>query len=499
MRRNCKLLYALTGALGLLIPSSAYADTLREAVLSALSNHPAMDIAKSRQDIASEDESEQFSNLFPEITTSATGGRMFGNNSTSRGTTTSRGEAYSWLWEGNAAITQPIFNGFETYNRIDAARARASAADYNLADAREGLALRAAQAYFNVMRAQEAHAKAVSYKGRIADYLKRINVMVESGAGDDTEAAQAKNIQAQLDNSVAEMEGQVKLALADYNEATGSLPIGDLAPADDIGSVLFTNADDAVSFASHHHPLVLSAQKDLEAEEEEVSAEKGILFPSLDGELSYLKRDQKEEIGGEVEDGRAVMRMSWGFSTGGAQLARIRKAKAERSQALARTAQTRRQIERDIRRAFAEYETAQKQKELNGKRAIVTKELLSTYEKQFEASRVRILQVMQAENQLFTTELEQINSNYRVMLAEYNVLASSGRLLEALNVGDGSGASALQPAAGVSPVSETLTKKEPIHTEPAILNEAVEDTGDQAQIYPASDEMKDTADPSAGE
>ena len=159
-----------------------------------------------------------------------------------------------------------------------------------------------------------------------------------------------------------------------------------------------------------------------------------MLYPNLDGELSYLKRDQKEEIGGEVVDSRAVMRMSWGFSTGGGQLARIRKSKAERSEALARTAQTRREIERDIRRAYAEYETALKQKELNAKRATVTKELFQTYENQFEASKVRLLQLMQAENQLFTTELEQINSNYRVMMAEYTTLASTGRLLDSLNV-----------------------------------------------------------------
>jgi adhesin transport system outer membrane protein len=174
-----------------------------------------------------------------------------------------------------------------------------------------------------------------------------------------------------------------------------------------------------------------------------------------------------------VIDGRAVMRMSWGFSTGGGQLARIRKAKVERSEALARTAQTQREIERDIRKAYAEYDTASKQKELNAKRAGVTRELFETYQKQFEASKVRLLQLMQAENQVFTSELEQINSNYRLKMAEYSTLASAGRLLEALNIDGASSNVAAAPAV----MTDAVAKTEP----------AAPVSTDVGNIYPAED------------
>jgi adhesin transport system outer membrane protein len=299
------------------------------------------------------------------------------------------------------------------------------------------VALRAAQAFLNVMRAQEAYAKTLSYQDKIKDYLARINAMVEGGAADESEAAQAKNIQSMLENTVAEMDGQVKLALADYNEAVGSMPGGELHNDNTQSVLAFKNVDEAVGYASGNHPLILSAQKSLDAEDDEVSADIGSMFPTLDGELSYLKRDQKEEIGGEVEDGRAVMRLNWDFSTGGGQLAKIRQSKAERSEALARIAQTQREIERDVRRSYIEYETAAKQRELAAKRTGVTRDLFHTYEKQFEASKVRLLQLMQAENQLFTSELEQINANYRVTMAEYTALASMGNLVAALHL-DGS-------------------------------------------------------------
>ena len=87
-----------------------------------------------------------------------------------------------------------------------------------------------------------------------------------------------------------------------------------------------------------------------------------------------------------------------------------------------------------MRRAYVEYETAAKQRELAAKRTGVTRDLFHTYEKQFEASKVRLLQLMQAENQLFTSELEQINANYRVTMAEYTALASMGNLVGALHL-----------------------------------------------------------------
>lgn len=454
MSRRSHLLYALTGVLCLVLPRTGGAETLRDAVSTALVSHPGLEIAAARKDISTAQEDEEFSNLFPQINTSATGGRMFGNNSTSRGLTVSRGQAYSWLWEGNASITQPIFNGFETYNRIDAAEARSGAADYTMADAKQGIALRAAQAFLNVMRAQEAYAKTTSYQDKIKDYLSRINAMVEGGAADESEVAQAKNIQSMLENTVAEMDGQVKLALADYNEAVGAMPAGELKNDNSASLLPYKTVDEALGYASGNHPLIMSAQKNLDAEDEEVSADVGSMMPKLDGELSYLKRDQKEEIGGEVEDGRAVMRLNWGFSTGGGQLAKIRKSKAERSEALAQIAQTQRDIERDVRRSFVEYETASKQRDLAVKRTSVTKDLFNTYEKQFEASKVRLLQLMQAENQLFTAELEQINANYRVTMAEYAALASIGNLIGALHLD-----SETQNAAIATPVSSAAETK----------------------------------------
>lgn len=432
MSRYLKLLLAGVSVVTILHPSGAQAESLREAVQTALSHHPSVDAARAGETYNSEERREKKADLFPTLRASATGGRMYGDNSTSRGLTVNRGQAYSWLWEGNATLTQPLFDGLETYNRIDAARARQESAGFNVSDVRENLALRAVQAYIAVLQSTESVKNIENYKSKIADYQSRIQIMVDEGVADEAEVAQAKNVSLLLDNTLAESKAQLETAHAAYREAVGRLPGSALARPDSPVAMIAASPEDALSHAKSNHPVILAAYKQMEAAGHEVDAEKGTLFPSLDGELSYLKRDQLEEIGGEVEDGRALLRMSWDFSLGGGDLARIRKTKAAYSEKLAQSQQAILDVERDIRMAYADLGRTEKQKDLTADRVKILQNLFDANETQFEGARVRLLQLMQSDNQLFGAKLEALNADYGHMMAQYTALASTGRLQSAL-------------------------------------------------------------------
>lgn len=415
------------------ISSPLSAETLQESVAQALSSHPSVDAAAAARNIASETKREQRSGYFPEINASASAGRIYSDNSTSRGLTVSRGAAYSGLGEVSASITQPIFDGFETSNRVKAADARIQSEEYNIADARESLAFQAVQAYWGLFHSQRLLSKINSYNETIQSYLDRIQMMVDEGAADESETAQARNVLLTLETSVVDYEGQVETALANYVQVVGNQPRSSLQEPLAIGHLIPKNSKEALSSSQSEHPLLMSLDRSMQASDFDSQAEKGLLFPTLDGELSLYKKDQKEEIGGEIEDGRALLKMNWLFQTGGAQFARMDRALAEKSELLARKQETLLQIQGDIRRAYVEMQTAQKQMEIIDERKTVAEELLSAYETQFEGGRVRLLQLMQTEHQLFNVDIERLNADYRYKLAEYAVLASMGKLNQYLS------------------------------------------------------------------
>jgi adhesin transport system outer membrane protein len=414
------------------LPNFSYAETLKESVGLALAAHPSIETAVAQKKISEEDKAEARSGYFPELSANATAGRIYADNSTSRGLTVTRGAAYSWYGEGNAAITQPIFDAFETSNRVNAAQARILSAELNVSDVRESLTFQAVQAHIAVAQAKDILNKINDYRKIIEDYSNRIQVMVDDGVADKAELAQAKNISLALKSAAMDYEGQLETSYANYREVVGQMPTSAISKPAAI-SLMDGNVEAAIERAKSEHPLILSSQKEIEAAKYDIKAEKAGYYPDIDGELSYLQRDQREEIGGEAEDARAVIKMSWAFETGGGQSARTRRTKAQYAEAIARNHENVRSVEGEIRRAYAEYETAQKQLSLIKKRESAAEELLAAYKVQFEGAVVRLLQIMQAENQLFNTQLEAITADYRNILSHYLIWGSMGNINKAIN------------------------------------------------------------------
>lgn len=485
------LLFSCCSVLLAGVHGTAKAETLQEAVGVALSSHPSIDAAVAAREVASQTKREQRSGYFPEINASASAGRIYGDNSTSRGLTVSRGATYSGLGEVSASITQPLFDGFETSNRVKAAGARVASQEFNIADVRESLAYQAVQSYWGLFHSQRLLLKINAYKETIQSYSDRIQMMVDEGAADESETSQARNILLSLETSVIDYEGQVDTSLANYAQVVGSEPRSALQEPLAIAHIVPKSAEEALSSSQARHPMLLSIDHEMQASDFDVKAEKGLMFPSIDGELSAYKKDQAEEIGGEVEDRRALIKMNWLFNTGGAQFARMDRARAEKSELLARKQETILQIEGDIRRAYVEMKTAKKQIEVIDERKIVTKELLEAHEAQFEGGRVRLLQLMQSEHQLFNVDVERLNADYRYKLAEYAVLASMGRLnqylLEAptmpsrmqkattqkMPVGESIAPTQARMAKAETPVQETQVQQQARQQTPTSLNQSV--------------------------
>ncbi len=414
------------------VPASA--ETLEQAVSATLSGHPQVESAMAALRGTEEAQKEQYSGYFPSISVNATGGRIFGNNSTSRGLSVTRGEGYSQLWEGSVAARQMLFDGLETKNKVSAARADIRATELSLMDVRESLAFQVVQTYMNLLRVQKGLALLNGQEQSVKEYLSRISAMVDDGAADEAELQQARDVSVILDNFIADYEGQARTLESQYFELTGHLPESALEMPDINLSQIPEDMQAAIDLAKEKHPLLRSAHFQSESSKHGMEAERATYAPKFDGELSFLKTDKADIIGGEVEDGKAVVRMNWEFETGGAQKARIKQRTYEYKEAQARMVEIERQVERMVRQAYAEKETAQRQLSNQQKRQDLNKKLLETYEVQFEGALISVLQLMQADNQVLLTKLETSNAQSRVMLAQYGILAAMGHLQNALNV-----------------------------------------------------------------
>ena len=410
------------------------AETLQQAVKATLESHPSIQTARTGSGIAAQEKREQFSGYFPQVAVSGQGGRVYQDNATSRGFETTRGAAYSNYWEGSLTARQMLYDGFETKNRVDSARARIQSADLNVIDVEERVAFGVAQAYIDMLRAREGLGLLNEHAKKVADYEARIKTMVDDGAANEAEYQQARDIRVILENMTADYEGQLRAAEAYYTELTGNVPAEGLVTPSPAGNLIPEGADEAVAYARDHHPALQSASLMTRSAAFDAKAEKGTLYPDVDGEISYLESEKDDVIGGEVTDGRAVVRLNWELETGGAQLARIEQKRLKEKETSSRAQELERQIERTIRLAYSEYKTALAQADTQERRLSLNEKLFETYNVQFEGARITLLQLMQSDNQLFTAQLEKMNGKFRLLAARYAILAGIGRLKESLDV-----------------------------------------------------------------
>ncbi|NCT40912.1 MAG: TolC family protein [Alphaproteobacteria bacterium] len=412
--------------------SHANAQSIQAAVQAAIANNPQIEQASAREGAAKEEISAARSGFFPTLSVGLTAGRMYADNATSRGTLTTRGAAYSGVGEANASLRQPIFDGFETLNRLRSSKAGVQAANLELQDTREQIAYQTVQAYLNVLQARSILIRLQNQETKVDSYLGRIKTNVDDGGADESQYQQARDVRVLLSGFVADYTGQLRAAESQYIALTGTPPLADMSvPSLDVSGVPVT-LEDALASARLDHPAIRARQADAKAADFDIDAEKALLYPDVIGELSYLKSDKKEEIGGELEDRRAVLRLNWDMETGGGQYARIKQRKYQHAEMIAREKEMTNQIERDIRIAYADRQAAQKRLANQRERVELNQKLFDTYEAQFEGGRVDLLQLMQADNQLLNTQIENIIYQYRFLAARYGVVASIGKLQEAL-------------------------------------------------------------------
>lgn len=415
-------------------PCAAHAATLADSVSQAITVHPKLEAGKAAKEAAGKSVWEQKAAFFPTLGVSGRAGRIHADDDTTRANTGA--DAYSWLGEGSVTLTQPIFAGFSNVNRAHAAQDRLVAADKDMSGTAEDIALTASRAHLNLMRTRELLDMAGKYLSEIQVRRDNIQLMVKEGAADEAEALLAEEYLMTAKTTRLGYEEAYRQAEADYIEVVGGAPGETLEFGEASWDKLIpATVDDAVAQASADNPKLVAADKIVDALGREATAEKGALLPRLDAELSYLEKDQDDDLGGELMNGQAMLKMSWNFSTGGAQFARSARGFEQQREARARRADALRTIEHDVRQKYTSMQIVDEQFGLAVDRQAANEKIVENYLSQFEGGKQTNLQLIGANARLFESRAARTDSYYRRLLSRFELLNAMGRLQETFGAG----------------------------------------------------------------
>jgi outer membrane protein len=253
-----------------------------------------------------------------------------------------------------ATITQTIFNR-STSQTVAKARLSVAQAEASLREAEQSLIFRTAQAYFNVLTAEEAFRAASSSRDAISRQTEQAEKRFEVGL---TAITDVKEAQAQLDLAVARevvAENQVALAKQALRVITGQ-EVPDLDPLSQTAKLTAPvpqSLDQWLALAEANSPRLKIANFDYEIARADIKIERGARLPTLALNGRYTNSTTEATSSRpEIESGQLQLQLTYPIITGGRTNALIRQARARSRQAAFNQETVRRAVEQETRDAY---------------------------------------------------------------------------------------------------------------------------------------------------
>ncbi len=408
----------------------ASAQSLGETVRGALQNNPEVDIVKTNRRAIDQELRQARAGYLPSLDLRGAAGPEWSDNNTTRNSDT---DSTKFRTEAQLTLSQMLFDGFATRSEVERQQARIDSAAYRVEEAAEFTALNAIEAHLDILRNQEIvrfNEQNISQHERI---LSQVRDLERAGRGDIADVVQTESRLARAFDTLAIARGALADAIARYQRVVGDRP-GTLEDSEAPVAALPPSPEDAASLASVNSPTVLIAAADIDVAAAEIRASRAGFYPRFDLEVGGGLNRNIDGAEGRDNDVSGLLVMRYNLYRGGADMALEREAFHRANEARAQLANSRRLAEQEARFSYNALETSRARTEALTAKAEAQRRTRDAYAQQFEIGQRQLLDLLDAENELFLNRVELTTAVYTERFATYRVLAVVGDLLDTLEV-----------------------------------------------------------------
>lgn len=322
------------------------------------------------------------------------------------------------------SVSQLIYDGGATFNRVRAARARHREFENALTTRINDLALNSLTAYHDALTHQALLTLAIAFIERHEEILNNVRDRQRLGASSRADVTQASARLAAAQARFAEISESARLSEIRYEdffrEEPGILrrPIieGDTA----------SDRKETVSRALEENPELAAAAARADASQSEFKAAKKSRLPEFRVSLDATRFDVFDS--GDDFDVRAGLNLNYDLFNGGARSATIAQARSRASQDRFGEEQMRREIERDAAIAFEQVVGAKARLIALEAAVIAHNKTRDLVLERYKLARGDLIDVLQAESDFFDASVSYITGLSSFDLVQYALMEHTGEL-----------------------------------------------------------------------
>jgi adhesin transport system outer membrane protein len=420
----------LTGfLLSLMLPAPLMALELSDMVVDSVSAHPEVKekIHVYRQVLSDRDIAE--SGWRPSVDLEASTGFY----ETESPVTGNQAEDYNSS-NVELSVTQNLFNGYDTTYQIEQTEARTRAALFDVYDTADNIALRAIQAYMEVIKQRRLYQLALENVAAHEEILSQIRDRNLSGVGRRSQLQQTEGRLARAQASLIAQQNNLEDAATQLHQILGryvdpqalSEPDQPPLPREDLNMLI----DQALA----DHPAMRVAASNIEAAQSDHRRSLRTRYPNLDLRLATEYGDDIGGLDGNTEETSLVLNLTYNFYKGGRNQAERQKKVSAVYEQKEFAARVRRQVINTLRLSWTADDLLAKQLKFLEAHVIKAGQTVDSYEEEFFIGQRDLIDLLDAENELNNARNQFAEAQYDALSARYRVYEGIGRLFEAANI-----------------------------------------------------------------
>ena len=299
---------------------------------------------------------------------------------------------------------------------------------FEVLDITEQTALEAARAYYDVLRYRRLVALAEDNFVQHRSAFNQINSRVRAGVGRGVDLEQAGARLALAESNLSTEVSNLHDVSARYQRVVGEVPPANLPLPTPLNRALPPTANDAAAEAIRRSPAISASVESLRSARSLVAVRESAYQPKVEARLRGGAGRNFDGVQDQRRDSTAEIVLNWNLFNGGSDQARVR----QQVQLLGQAEDLRDKACRDVRQtvSIAYNDTRKLVDQLTylDRNTIAIEKARDAYRQQFDIGQRSLLDLLNAENELYTARRSYANAEYDLGIAYVRTQAAMNQL-----------------------------------------------------------------------
>ena len=413
------------------IHSNVMADTMMESISKTINSNPELASSENTVFEAKARKKASASTFYPRLDAIGNIGRENIHNTPDSG---AKSKTDMNRYSGTLRITAPIFSGFSSRYQHRANKHLFTAQ----VNDNKYLALKVVyntiEAYLDVVKSIEilvATESNLRYHKRMMDL---ISARIRQGVSDKSELAQVEGRYNRASASAISAKSNVEIYEAKLEALAGEVSPPFFSPSLSTINDNRLNILDVRKKAITEHPKIIAKMARVDAAESSLSGSNSGYYPSVDIILDSTWEKHVLGYEGKKRDARGLVEARWNIFAGGETRAIKEQQHQKNEYSKNRLSLAKRQVLLEVANSYANYQSLKNQKKNIESYVSNMSKTESLYNQQFKVRKRTLLDLLNAQNELFSARKSEIAMKIDLLISWYRVQASMGELLSYLDI-----------------------------------------------------------------